>query len=67
MTQPCTLLIDEIEAIWEAIAARDDWSLFEAKFDDIGQRRGRLHRRDRPTGSQSKEVSGNADKVNALW
>jgi uncharacterized protein YdiU (UPF0061 family) len=37
--QPCTLLIDEIEAIWEAIAARDDWSLFEAKLDDIGRRR----------------------------
>ena len=26
--RPCTLLIDEIEALWDAIAARDDWSLF---------------------------------------
>jgi protein adenylyltransferase len=38
-TQPCRLLIDEIEAIWEAIAARDDWALFQAKLDEIGKRR----------------------------
>ena len=29
---PCTMLIDEVEAIWEPIAASDDWSLFEAKL-----------------------------------
>jgi uncharacterized protein YdiU (UPF0061 family) len=29
---PCTLLIDEIESIWEAIAARDDWGPFEDKL-----------------------------------
>ncbi len=23
--------IEEVEAIWDAIAARDDWALFEAK------------------------------------
>jgi uncharacterized protein YdiU (UPF0061 family) len=33
--RPCTLLIDEIESIWSAIARDDDWSLFEAKIRDI--------------------------------
>ena len=28
---PCSLLIDEVEAIWAAIAERDDWTPFEAK------------------------------------
>ncbi len=32
---PCSLLIDEIEAIWQPIAERDDWSAFEAKVADI--------------------------------
>lgn len=32
---PCSLLIDEIEAIWDAVAARDDWSAFEAKVNQI--------------------------------
>ena len=32
---PCTLLIDEIEALWSAIAERDDWGPFEAKVADI--------------------------------
>jgi uncharacterized protein YdiU (UPF0061 family) len=32
---PCTLLIDEIETIWSAIARDDDWSPFEAKVRDI--------------------------------
>ena len=32
---PCTLLIDEIETIWKAIAERDDWSLFDAKIAAI--------------------------------
>lgn len=32
---PCTLLIDDIESIWTAIASNDDWSLFEAKVRDI--------------------------------
>lgn len=33
--RPCTLLIDEIEAIWSAIAERDDWGPFEAKVAAI--------------------------------
>lgn len=31
----CTLLIDEIEAIWRPISEKDDWSLFEKKVEDI--------------------------------
>jgi len=33
--EPCALLIDEIEALWSAIAERDDWAPFEAKVADI--------------------------------
>ena len=32
---PCTLLIDEIESIWSAIAERDDWKPFREKIDKI--------------------------------
>ena len=32
---PCTMLIDEVEAIWAPIAAADDWSLLSAKLDEI--------------------------------
>ncbi len=33
--KPCTMLIDEVEAIWAPIAAHDDWSLLQAKIRDI--------------------------------
>ncbi len=33
--EACTLLIDEIEEIWSAIAANDDWSRFDAKIAAI--------------------------------
>jgi serine/tyrosine/threonine adenylyltransferase len=36
---PCTLVIDEIEALWAPIAADDDWSRFTAKLDAIAARR----------------------------
>ncbi|MAP95552.1 MAG: selenoprotein O [Ponticaulis sp.] len=36
---PETLLIDEIEHLWSAIADDDDWSLFHAKLDGIAQKR----------------------------
>lgn len=39
---PCTMLIDEVEAIWAPIAERDDWSLFEAKLADIAEMREAL-------------------------
>ena len=29
---PCSMLIDEVEAIWAAIATSDDWAPFEAKI-----------------------------------
>ncbi|MBE7211923.1 MAG: YdiU family protein, partial [Gluconacetobacter diazotrophicus] len=32
---PCTMLIDEVEALWAPIAERDDWSAFESKLDAI--------------------------------
>ena len=30
--EPCSMHIEEVEAIWEAIAERDDWRPFEAKI-----------------------------------
>jgi len=33
--RPCTLLIDEIESIWSAIAEHDDWNPFHRKIDQI--------------------------------
>jgi uncharacterized protein YdiU (UPF0061 family) len=32
---PCSLVIDEVERVWSAIAERDDWSPFEQKIADI--------------------------------
>lgn len=32
---PCTMLIDEVEAIWAPIAESDDWSRFHAKIAEI--------------------------------
>ncbi|MEW6576215.1 MAG: protein adenylyltransferase SelO family protein [Pseudomonadota bacterium] len=33
--KPCSMLIDEVEAIWSAIAERDDWTLLYTKIDAI--------------------------------
>ena len=33
--RPVSLIIDEVEALWAAIATRDDWSAFDAKLADI--------------------------------
>ena len=33
--EPCSMHIEEVEAIWDAIAKRDDWSPFEAKIAAI--------------------------------
>jgi uncharacterized protein YdiU (UPF0061 family) len=33
---PCTMLIDEVEALWAPIAQADDWSAIATKFSDIG-------------------------------
>jgi serine/tyrosine/threonine adenylyltransferase len=32
---PCSMLIDEVEAIWDPIARSDDWSKFTQKLSDI--------------------------------
>jgi len=32
---PCTMLIDEVEAIWSHIDERDDWSVFTDKITEI--------------------------------
>lgn len=34
---PCTLLIDEVEALWAPIAERDDWTALDAKLAHIAQ------------------------------
>jgi len=34
-SRPCSMLIDEIEAIWARIANDDDWSAFDAKIEDV--------------------------------
>ena len=33
--EPCSMLIDEVEAIWASIADRDDWGPFDAKIAAI--------------------------------
>jgi uncharacterized protein YdiU (UPF0061 family) len=38
-TAPCSLLIDDIEALWAAIAERDDWGPFCAKLEAIEELR----------------------------
>lgn len=37
--QPCTMLVEEVEHIWEAIAERDDWSRLEDKLSVIATMR----------------------------
>ena len=37
--RPCTLLIEEIESVWDKIADSDDWSAYEAKLDAIEEMR----------------------------
>ncbi|TMM48979.1 protein adenylyltransferase SelO family protein [Qipengyuania marisflavi] len=39
---PQTMLLEEVEAIWEAIAERDDWSVLETKIANI-RRMGEAH------------------------
>nr|MBA2466943.1 selenoprotein O [Sphingomonas sp.] len=40
---PCSMHIDEVEAIWTAIADADDWGPFESKIAAI-RRMGEAHR-----------------------
>jgi hypothetical protein len=45
--EPCSMHIEEVEAIWEAIASKDDWSPFEAKIAAV-RRMGEALVEDRP-------------------
>ncbi|MBA2636546.1 MAG: YdiU family protein [Sphingomonas sp.] len=45
--QPCSMHIDEVEAIWTAIATRDDWTPFETKIAAV-RRMGEAHGQDGP-------------------
>ncbi len=38
-SEPCAMLIDEVEAIWSAIAERDDWTIFNQKLERIAEMR----------------------------
>jgi uncharacterized protein YdiU (UPF0061 family) len=40
--EPCSMHIEEVEAIWDAIASHDDWTAFEAKIAAI-RRMGEAH------------------------
>ncbi len=33
--KPCTMLIDEVEALWAPIAEADDWSALHAKLAEV--------------------------------
>lgn len=39
-SKACSLVIDELEALWEPIARSDDWSPFEKKLQEIRSFRG---------------------------
>ncbi|HEX6740673.1 MAG TPA: YdiU family protein [Sphingomicrobium sp.] len=47
--EPCSMHIDEVEAIWSAIAERDDWRPFEEKVRAI-RRMGEALEQDAPQG-----------------
>ena len=49
---PCTMLIDEVESIWSAIADGDDWQPFNAKIAAI-RRMGEAMRQSRGARSNS--------------
>lgn len=46
--EPVTLVYDEIEKLWQPIAARDDWSFFHAKLADIARIRAAYGFADQP-------------------
>ncbi|HJU77200.1 MAG TPA: selenoprotein O, partial [Sphingomicrobium sp.] len=46
---PCSMHVDEVEAIWAAIADADDWRPFEDKVTAI-RRMGEAMRVDAPQG-----------------
>jgi len=46
---PCSMHIDEVEAIWAPIAERDDWSLLQAKVAAV-RAMGDAHASEKPIG-----------------
>ena len=40
--EPCTMLIDEVEALWAPISERDDWSPLQRKLESVGSMREAL-------------------------
>jgi hypothetical protein len=48
---PCTLLIDEVEALWAPIAEGDDWSALHAKLAAIDRMAEAYGTRVAPPGS----------------
>jgi uncharacterized protein YdiU (UPF0061 family) len=34
-SRPCTMLVEDVESLWDPIAARDDWNAFHAKLGAI--------------------------------
>jgi len=46
---PCSMHIEEVEAIWSAIAERDDWGPFNDKVAAV-RRMGEAMAQDEPTG-----------------
>ncbi len=36
-SKPCTMLVEDVEALWAPIAENDDWSTFEAKLKETKQ------------------------------
>jgi serine/tyrosine/threonine adenylyltransferase len=45
--RPESMLVDEVEALWSAIAERDDWAPLEAKLEAV-RAMGRAHGRNGP-------------------
>ncbi len=56
--EPCTMLIDEVEAIWEPIAARDDWAPLHAKVAAIRRMRAALAAMDCAADGQGSDLFG---------
>ncbi|MGI8706502.1 MAG: protein adenylyltransferase SelO family protein [Sphingomicrobium sp.] len=49
-SDPCSMPIDEVEAIWDSIAQSDDWAPFEVKIAAI-RRMGQAMQQDGPDGA----------------
>jgi hypothetical protein len=50
--EPCSMHIEEVEAIWSAIAERDDWQPFDDKVRAV-RRMGEAMVQDAPTSSRT--------------